>query len=145
MPNKPQALLLIPILIFLDWATKTLASNVDIELIPNFFYLAASKNPGVIFGFFPKNIFITILLPILLILILAFYFKKESSKFSITGLAFIISGLLGNLLDRILYGHVIDFIYFKIIPKYSISLFNLADSYVVIGLILIIYATFRNK
>ena len=145
MSNKSQIILLIPILVFLDWATKTLASNIDLEIIPNFFYLITSTNPGVIFGLFPNNLLITILLPIILIIILAFYFKNESNKFTLFGLAFIISGLLGNLLDRVLYGHVIDFIYFKIIPKYSISLFNLADAFVIIGLIFILYASFKNK
>ena len=145
MNLKSKALLLIPFLVVLDLLSKFFAQDISKEVIPGFFYLTTSRNPGVIFGLFSNNLVVTVLLPLALVLLLSLQLKKESDKLTIYGLALIISGLAGNLLDRLFYGEVIDFIYFKIFPEYSISLFNLADAFVVFGIFLIIYSMFKHK
>ncbi|MAF36893.1 signal peptidase II [archaeon] len=131
---KKKIIFLIPILVFIDAISKWLAIGVDKELIKNFFFLRYTENPGVIFGIFANNKLITILLPMILIVYLFYHIIKEKETLLITGFALMVSGLVGNLLDRFIYGFVIDFIYFKIYPKYAISWFNLADAFVVIGL-----------
>ena len=145
MNLKYKALLLIPLLVSIDLISKLFGKNINQEIIPNFFYLTTSRNPGVIFGFFSNNLIVTVLLPLALVLLLAVQLKKEKNKTTIYGLILIISGLTGNLLDRLFYGEVIDFIYFKFFPKYSISLFNLADAFVVTGIIFIIYAMYKES
>ena len=67
------------------------------------------------------------------------YIKKNeiSRKIEIVALGLILGGLVGNLIDRIFYGYVIDYLSFEIFG-YSFAVFNLADSFIVISVILLI-------
>jgi signal peptidase II len=69
---------------------------------------------------------------------------KSESKLSIYGLNLIISGAIGNLVDRIIRGAVFDFIYFNY-QEFSFPAFNLADSFISIGAALFIYDYFFKK
>lgn len=129
--------LLIFIIVLVDFLTKSFFKGKNIEIIHNIFHITYSKNPGLIFGLFANNIFFNIILPILVIILIGYYwYKKEISEI---GSVLIIAGILGNLIDRILYGYVTDWIFFMIYPKYNISLFNLSDASLVIGIIISIY------
>ena len=59
-------------------------------------------------------------------------------------MAFVAGGAAGNILDRILYGHVVDFIelYFR---SYSWPVFNIADTFITLGTLLLVYSEFRGK
>ncbi|QJC32752.1 signal peptidase II [Enterobacteriaceae endosymbiont of Donacia semicuprea] len=99
----------------------------------NFTYL---KNYGIIFGFFSKNYFHNILLIInIIILSIIFFFIKY--KYNILSYNFIISGILGNLINRINYGFVIDFIDLHIY-HYHLPIFNIADILIFIGIFILI-------
>ncbi|QJC33158.1 signal peptidase II [Enterobacteriaceae endosymbiont of Donacia clavipes] len=98
----------------------------------NFTYL---KNYGIIFGFF-SNYFNNILLIInIIILSMIFFFIKY--KDNILSYNFIISGILGNLINRINYGFVIDFIDLHI-NNYHLPIFNIADTLIFIGIFILI-------
>lgn len=82
------------------------------------------------------NTIILICFSLLFLGLIIFYmykYKKLNIEF-----AFVIGGLIGNLIDRIIYGYVIDFIGINIF-KYSFPIFNIADSLIVIGAILLIF------
>ncbi len=129
-------LIILPILI-LDLLTKIISQNKDITLIPKVLSITYSTNSGIVFGLFSNNLVVTYLTPLLVIGVIFYYFYKK--ELNLVGSAFIIAGLSGNLIDRIIHGFVIDWIFVRIYPTYNISLFNIADASLVIGIIISIY------
>ena len=69
--------------------------------------------------------------------------NKKLNKFESINYGLLTGGIIGNLLDRIIYGYVIDFLDFNIIG-YNYPIFNLADSFIVISIILIIFNEFKG-
>ena len=84
---------------------------------------------------------------ILVVLLLGAYAKtnKNLSKLTVTSIALIIGGAVGNLIDRIKMGHVIDFLDIKFGSLYDFPVFNFADSFIVIGTFLMMYLIVTNK
>lgn len=99
-------------------------------------YFNYTTNTGAAFGILQnQNIFLTVVSVIALVVF--FYFAKD---YDILPIGLLIGGTLGNLTDRLLYGHVIDFINLGFWPS-----FNIADSSNTIGIILLVLSSFRNK
>jgi len=113
-------------LIMLDRITKVWAAGLKVEKDYGFFAFTYITNTGAGFSTFQNmNIFLAILAIILLAVLI--YFRDSVPRFS---LMLIISGIIGNVIDRIFYGSVIDFINLKFWP-----VFNIADSMIFIGVI----------
>ena len=111
----------------------------EVVLIKNFFSLNLAYNTGVAFSMLEGNNFLIIILNILFILFLLWYsIKHVKWKFDLISYSLIIGGAIGNLFDRIIYGYVIDFLDF-VIFGYDYPIFNLADSFIVIGVILLFF------
>lgn len=112
---------------------KNLKYGKTVYLINNFLKLEKVENRGGIFGLFPDGkIFFIVASFIAIILLLYFLFKINPNKtFIILNLSLIFSGIVGNLIDRLSYGYVIDFISIGNFP-----VFNLSDSYITIGILL---------
>jgi len=106
--------------------------NIDIF---RFFSLTYVKNSGILFGFFSFDkikIFLILFSLLAIFLIPLYFFKtKRSEKFLQISLGLMEGGILGNLIDRIKNGYVIDFINFHFWP-----VFNFADSFITIGIVL---------
>ena len=86
-----------------------------------------------------------LILSVIVLFIINKYINKEKlnkSENIIYGM--IIGGILGNLFDRLIYGYVIDFIDFKIFG-YDYPVFNLADTFIVVGIILLIIISIRKE
>ena len=143
MVNYSKFIWIILILTFLDLLTKFFFKGKNLILIPKILYISYSQNPGILFGLFSNNFLVTVILPLIIIIIFIYYFIKQ--KTLLIPIAFIIAGLLGNLIDRLIHGFVIDFIFIPIIPQYNISLFNLADFFLVLGVILILIYSRKEK
>ena len=95
-----------------------------------------TTNTGIAFGLLPNNNLVFLLLTTTIILILGYYAIKYPSL----GLALLLGGAIGNLIDRVVLGHVIDFIRIWLWPS-----FNLADAANTIGVIIIILKnSFKN-
>ena len=127
------------VLIIIDQIIKYLVHNNIVlgqpyTLIEDFLYITYVRNTGIAFGLFKDNNIIMIILISIIILILLYFYKKEDNKVFTLSLAvtLLISGAIGNLIDRIYYGFIIDYINFTFWPA-----FNLADSLVVIGSVLL--------
>ena len=134
-------ILIIILFLFIDQLIKFLfASNIyvgqSITIISNFFKITYVTNDGAAFNLFSGNILFLVIIAILVI----FYIikniktleKKEKYIYSI-----LIAGILGNLIDRIFRGFVIDYIDFRIFG-YDMAIFNFADICIVCSCILLV-------
>ncbi len=138
-----KGFLIVFIIVLVDILTKVLFQFKNFTLIPKVLFIKYSENPGVIFGLFKNNLFVVYLLPILIAIYIGYLvYKKE---INLVGGGLIIAGLMGNLINRLIYGYVIDFIFIPFYPKYNISLFNLADLSLIIGIIISIYYLIKKS
>ena len=143
---KKLAVPFILILIFLDQVTKWWIVNYimqPVKLIPitPFFNIVLTWNSGISFGIFSNqgdfSVIILSTLAILIVFFLAAWLMKAENKKLIIGLICIIGGAIGNIIDRVYHGAVIDFLDFHI-KSYHWPAFNVADSCIFIGATLII-------
>lgn len=121
--------------------TKTLKLNVKNKVINNFFYLTYCKNEGAAFSLFYGKSFLLILITFIFLYIIYKLIKSEKnlSKIKILNYSLLIGGILGNLIDRIFYGYVIDYLDFKIF-NYNFAIFNFADLSIVLGVIFFLFS-----
>ncbi len=120
-------------------------------IIPGFFNLTHIRNRGAIFGFFSQSesqlLYIILMLASLtaLGLVVFYFFKTPASEiFMKISLSLILAGALGNLIDRIFRGYVVDFLDFYI-KKLHWPSFNVADASITIGAILVIFIFFFER
>ncbi len=132
-----KSLSIILFVVLADQITKYLFKGKTIELIKNVLSLNYTTNTGAAFGIFKGYNLILIIVTIIVIVLCFKWIKKK--EFHYLPLSFIIGGAMGNLIDRLLFGYVRDFIDFKIWP-----VFNLADSFITIAIILIIYKKIKK-
>ena len=113
--------------------------NTGVNVIPNFFKIIHIRNHGAAFSILENNTILLIVISVISIVVLDLYIKKEKkfNKLSIISLGMIMGGIFGNLMDRIIYHSVIDYLSFTIF-KYNFPIFNLADIGITIGAILLI-------
>jgi signal peptidase II len=147
--HRLRWLLLTLFIVVADRITKALIESRTTEgwhreLIRNFIYLVHSKNPGIAFSIFANSQshllhFALILLSLIFIAALAWLLltSKSVSWRSLAGLALLIGGAAGNLTDRLIHGAVTDF--FEVwFGSYRYPAFNVADSAITIGAILVL-------
>lgn len=110
-----------------------------IEIIRNFFSLTNVRNFGAGFSILQNQRLFLIIVPIIAVMVLSYLLVTEKNKRKITSISYIliISGAIGNLIDRIRLGYVIDFLDF-IIFTYDFPVFNIADCFITIGCFLFI-------
>lgn len=135
------------IIFIIDLLSKILVLGIDktpITIINNFFYINKIFNTGAAFSLFTGNNFILIIIAIaVLIYIDRKVIEDIKSKISVISISMLIGGIIGNLFDRIVYGKVIDFLSFKF-GTYSFPVFNLADTFICIGIFLLIVDFLRG-
>src|ERR1700686_91329 len=137
------------------WTKRLVASHIamytHIQIIPRFFRLTHTENTGAAFSLFadsPSHWKTTLLIGFSLIamIIVSVLLWKQSQALTITGvaLAFILGGAVGNLWDRVASGRVVDFLLFYV-KQYQWPVFNLADSAIVVGAILLVIEILWGK
>lgn len=136
-----------PLLVILDQATKYLADKLispfnPIELLP-FLHLVNLRNEGAAFGMF-KSLGNNIFIIISLIAIGVIFFMLIKGKENPLGLSLILGGAIGNLIDRLFRGSVVDFID-VFAGRHHWPAFNVADSALTIGIGLIFIKLFFKK
>ena len=147
--NK-KILIVAIIALALDQVSKIIVSsfltlNNSLEVIKGFFYLTLCHNEGVAWGLFSNLPILTIIFALVAMVIIYHFiycFKKNLRNNIAFGL--LLGGLAGNLLDRLIFGYVRDFIDLIII-KYDYPVFNIADMCIVIGVILLIIAMVKGE
>lgn len=132
------------LVIVLDRLTKwsiahRLSLHDSIQVIPGFFRIVHAENPGAAFGIFADSpaqwkVVLLIVFSVIALLIVSALLWKNSHRLTTTGvgLSLILGGALGNLWDRIVSHHVVDFLLFYI-GRYQWPAFNVADSAIVVG------------
>ncbi len=126
--------------------SKILSYGESIPVIRNIFHFTLVHNTGIAFGLFRDQGLVFVIIPIIAIILLVFnlyYFQQNKEVLSqryIVAFSLILGGAVGNLIDRIVYGYVIDFIDFRIWP-----VFNIADSAITIGAVVIAIQCFKLK
>ncbi len=134
------------VIIFLDQFTKFLVRtkfqlSESIPIITNILHFTYVTNTGSAFGLFKGFSIFFILFSIAVIAVILYSIKKikENQKLMQLYAGLLLGGTIGNLIDRILFGHVIDFIDFRIWP-----VFNVADSAVTISVIFLVFLMWKK-
>jgi len=124
------------------WALDTLKGKPDITIIKGFFDLSYLENRGAAFGIFQGRVYLLAAVTLIIIGVFFFYYlrtKKKTLLFTVST-ALILTGALGNLIDRLRYGFVVDFISWHWKDAYYFPTFNVADICITIGTgLLVIY------
>lgn len=118
----------------------------SIILINPFLKITYLTNKGASWGILNNNVsFITIITAIFAIYFVKYIYSKKDqlNSFSLIATSFLFGGLMGNLIDRLFRGYVIDYLD-VLIFKYNFPIFNFADSLIVIGTLLIIIELLRS-
>lgn len=123
-----------------NWAAETLTKG-EISVIEDVLYLKYAENTGVAFSMFSDNRWVLIgVTSIMLVAVLAFFLSgKVTEKLEIFSLSLLLSGGVGNLIDRISLGYVIDYIDVRII---NFAIFNFADICICVGAFLLCVAVY---
>jgi signal peptidase II len=138
----------------LDQLTKQLVlrslSPYDARIVvPDFFNLVNITNTGAAFGSFKGNntFFVVISVIALVVVTVLLVRRRRSDPWRDVSLALLLAGILGNLTDRLLYGHVVDFLLFNLHIRYADPwpAFNVADSCISIAVVLFIIHSFGKQ
>jgi len=137
------------IIAILDQTAKLFAAGLlpsvkTVSLIENVFHLTYVENTGAGFGVFSGYTWILTALTVLVILAVVIYMtvKRPKNKIFVTALTFMMGGAVGNVVDRIRLGYVIDFFDFRLI---NFPVFNVADCFITVGAVLfVIYVIFLS-
>lgn len=141
--------LIIVLLIALDQISKLvvlnqLADGTAVDIIPGFFRLLYVENRGAAFGILQEGrpLFIVITLAVIAFLLYGIYFKQNEVRGMLrVALVLILAGAVGNFIDRLRLHFVVDFLSFRFFG-HDFAVFNLADSMIVVGTILLMLHVF---
>ena len=147
MLNKKVLFFIITVVLMLTDQISKLIINLTltnpIQIIPNILYFDKVCNSGAAFSILQDNtIFLILITLAILMCIIYFVIKKELSKLEIISLGIISGGAIGNLIDRLFSSCVIDFINLDFI---KFPIFNLADIFINIGVIILIISILLVK
>jgi len=149
-PKLRIGLLAFTISLSIDFVSKRLVSHYLTytdrhEIIPGFFYLTHVRNPGAAFGLLADGdathrLWFFLVVSLVAIGIIVSFFRQlaPGDRLHAFALGLILGGAVGNLIDRVWLGEVVDFLHFKLWGGYSWPDFNFADSFIVVGVALLI-------
>ncbi len=140
------------VVLILDQLSKYIVSHAmqvgeSIPIIPNVLELTSLRNTGAAWSILEGKMLFFYIVSIVVLAIVIYYMQKIGRFHPLLGtsLGLIIGGTLGNFVDRLVHGKVVDFIHVYI-GTYSYPIFNLADSALCVGaILLLIYSLKDNK
>lgn len=138
MKNKKTILIILGIIIIiLDQLTKNFLMGKNVIIIPNVLNFTYTENTGAAFGMGSNKLWMIIIMNIIILGIIIKFIRDKQDKINLkvlVPLVLILSGGIGNLIDRISRGYVVDFIDVNL---FSFPNFNIADISITIGIILL--------
>jgi signal peptidase II len=153
---KGRFLLITLAVLILDHLTKFFVStNMNlfnaIEIIPGYLRLSYVRNSGVAFGLFdghtsPWKPYVLAAMAVVAVVIIVIYGRRVPMNRALlqSALAVTAGGILGNFIDRIIHGSVVDFIEFHIRDSFHWPTFNIADSAITIGIALLLVDALKH-
>lgn len=133
--------LMAAVVVGMDQITKHLAMQKlsvvgEFSLIPGLFEAKFYQNNGIAFGIPLSGVWLIIFLSAVFVTLLVLFWKylRQDNFVSVFALALVLGGALGNIIDRLRFGYVVDFI-----SWWNMSVFNLADVAIVFGVLLLVY------
>jgi signal peptidase II len=131
------------------WVLRSINPYDARVVVPDFFHLVNVTNTGAAFGSFRGNntFFVIISIVALVVVTVLLVRRRPSDAWRDVSLALLLAGILGNLTDRLLYGHVIDFLLFNLHIRFADPwpAFNVADSCISIAVVLFIIHSFGKQ
>lgn len=144
-------IIVVIISLLLDIGSKFLVSKIFIlneskTIIDNFLNITYVRNTGAAWSILDNNTWIVTVISLLIIIGIIYYVYRNrvSKKILKIGYGLIFGGAIGNFIDRIVYEYVIDFIDIDIFG-WNYPIFNLADMFIVVGVILVMIDAWRCK
>lgn len=132
-----------------QWVLRSINPYDARIIVPDFFSLVSVTNTGAAFGSFKGNntFFVIISIIALVVVTILLVRSRRSDACRDISLALLLAGIVGNLTDRLLYGHVIDFLLFNLHIRYADPwpAFNVADSCISIAVLLFIVHSFGAR
>ena len=139
------------VFLIIDIVSKLVINNLmdvydSVIVIRNIFNITYVRNTGAAWSLFAGRTWLLIIVSLIIIsfIILYIYKNRPKNKFEMIGYSLVLGGAIGNFIDRIVYGYVIDFLDFNIFG-YDYPIFNIADTFIVIGVIMLCICTWRCK
>lgn len=142
MPVALNAIIAGAVLV-IDQVSKYYFKQIDILLIPGVLKFSGTKNTGMAFGLLSGSHWVLPLLTGLVIILLVVYIIKLKPRGLLSiGISLILGGALGNLIDRLIFSYVIDFIQLLFV---RFAVFNIADMAITTGSIMCFFAVLLSK
>ena len=147
---KKKSLIIATIIVIIDLILKIVIDNIlsineSIQVIPDIFYITKVYNTGAAWSMFEgSGILLIIIAIVAFFLLLKYQNYFTENKRNTLAFALIYGGLVGNLIDRVIYGYVIDYLHIYIFG-FSFPVFNLADTAIVAGFLLVIIAIIKGE
>jgi len=147
MRKKVYSLALLFFLI--DFLVKLILSHVlvlgeSFVVIPSFFKFQYQVNTGGAFSLFAGFSYVLAFIGVFALVYLDRYLKKIDGNLELFGFALLVGGIVGNLVDRIFYGYVIDYLAFTFFG-WAFPVFNLADTFICVGVFLFLISEMRRR
>jgi signal peptidase II len=137
---------IVAVVVLLDQLTKYLVASTmevgqSLSLIEDFLAITYVRNPGAAFGVLPYRTAFLIIVTLIVVGLIVYFYHVLPASYTLLrlGMALQLGGALGNLIDRVRNVFVVDFIDLKFFPP----VFNLADLFIVIGVIIFLFAFWR--
>ena len=136
------------VIIFLDQVTKLLVVKFmelgeSIPLIDGFLYLTSHRNEGAAWGMLQGRMWLFYIITVFVIVVLVMFYKREAKTSLLLqiSLVLLMSGAIGNFIDRLFFQKVVDFVD-TVIFGYDFPIFNVADASLTVGVILMMIQIF---
>jgi signal peptidase II len=154
--GKKAYLVIVLAIVAVDQASKWLVSRhieprIVVDVVRGFFRLCTVRNSGAVWGFFSGHdsrwvpLLITALAIVALLVVIFFFLRTPARcRFELASYAIILGGALGNIIDRLRLGYVVDFLDFYH-RSWHFPTFNFADSCITIGVLLLAVSLWRDK
>ena len=132
------------VFIIIDFIVKIIINNNmnvydSISIIPSFFSITYVRNIGAAFSIMENSRILFIIIGFIALILIYKYLimNKVLNKYLMISYSMLIGGIIGNMIDRIIYGYVIDYLSFNLFG-YNFPIFNLADTFIVISIIMLL-------